>query len=225
MKKLVNVGVLFGFVALVMLLIAAPASAAPRQPLGGPSGWGWGGPVAEAGTQGSIEVEPGDTALRINFEVGGHKAKPGLYVVRYPDGDELASWYAHGGATDSGWINVEITRKTVWVEIVYYPGAHAAPTVMRILNPAPGTAYGWVSQGMAHAIEVAWPSMPVMTDNHMPMRPDGMPWGPEGGAGMPSRMMGMPGGMPGMAGGPGGMPGMPGGMAGGPGGMPGRPGG
>ncbi len=221
MKKLVNVSVLFGVVALILLLITGPAGAAPAQQMG-PPGWGWGEHGAVTGVQGSAEAEPDGTALRINFDVGGHKAHNGLYVVRYPGGDTLASWSAHNGATDSGWINVEITRKTVWVEVVYYPGPNAAPTVMRILNPAPGTAYGWVSQGMAHAIEVAWPDMPVMSDHSMPMRPDGMPWGPEGGVGMSGGMMGMPGGMMGM---PGGMPGMPGGMSGGPGGMPGGPGG
>jgi hypothetical protein len=32
---------------------------------------------------------------------------------------------------------------------------------MRILNPAPGTDMGWIGEGMAHALEVAWPDMPV----------------------------------------------------------------
>jgi hypothetical protein len=28
---------------------------------------------------------------------------------------------------------------------------------MKILNPAPGTPYGWMARGVCHAIEVAWP--------------------------------------------------------------------
>jgi hypothetical protein len=227
MKKLVNVSVLFGIVALVLLLAAGPAAAAPPPQMGPPGGggkmpggWGAGG----TGAQGEPEAEPTGTALRIDFEVSGHKAHPGLYVVRYPGGDELTSWYAHYGAKDSGWINVEITRKTVWVEVIYYPADHGAPVTMKILNHAPGTAYGWVSQGVAHAIEVAWPDMPVKPENSMPLMPDGTPWpshsmtaaGPYGMAPGPYSMM---------PGGPGGMPGRPGGMPGGPGGMPGGPGG
>ncbi len=238
MKKLAHVSVLFGLVALLLLLAAGSASAEAPQQMG-PPGWGeevpggWSGGEADVGA----EAEPGGTALRINFEVGGHKAKGGTYVVRYVDGDEIASWHAYPGATDSGWINgIELTRKTVWVEVVYYPGPHGAPIVMKILNPAPGTAYGWVSQGMAHAIEVAWPDMPVMPPDSMPVMPDGAAWptygmmgGPGGMMGGPGGMMGGPGGMiggpGGMMGGPGGMMGGPGGMMGGPGGMPGRPGG
>lgn len=233
MKKLVNVSVLFGIAALVLLLAVGTAGAAPPQQMGRPGGGGgkmpggWGGKMPRAGggtwVQGNVEEEPTGTALRINFEVGGHKAHHGLYVVRYPGGDELASWSAYGGATDSGWINVEITRKTVWVEVVYYPGPNTAPTVMRILNPAPGTAYGWVSQGMSHAIEVAWPDMPVKADKSMPVMPDGNPWPTYGMTARPPYAMAQgPNGMPG---GPGGMPGRPGGMPGRPGGMPGKPGG
>lgn len=233
MKKTVYVSVLVSVVALLFLLLAGPASAQPPQPMGGPMGQPMGGPMERPGWgdrmpggwdggagQGSAEVESGDTAFRINFDVAGHKAHNGVYVVRYTDGAELARWSAHNGATDSGWITVELTRKTVWVEVVYYPSPHAAPTVMRIMNPAPGTSYGWISQGVAAAIEVAWPDMPVKSaDSYMPLMPDGQPW---------PQLMGGYGGMMGGPGGPGGMggPGGPGGMGGpgGPGGM-GGPGG
>ena len=87
---------------------------------------------------------------------------------------------------------------------------------MKILNHAPGEVYGWVSQGIGHALEVAWPDMPVRTaEMYMPMGPDGMDW-------YPRSMMGGPGPMPG---GPGPMPGGPGPMPGGPRPMPGGPGG
>ena len=28
---------------------------------------------------------------------------------------------------------------------------------MTILNPAPGTTYGWLARGLCHALEVSWP--------------------------------------------------------------------
>jgi hypothetical protein len=114
--------------------------------------------------------------LRINFEVSGHRARRGLYVVRYPGGDILTSWNALDGWTDSGWISIpDLPRETVWVEVLYYPGPNAAPTTMRVVNHAPGTSYGWVSRNMAHALEVAWPDMPLR-QQMTPMRPDGEPW-------------------------------------------------
>lgn len=176
MKKLVNVSVLFGFVALLIMLVAGTVGAASPLQLGPgegeiepeiePGGGGESEGEAEPeGGGGSLqEAEPsGGAALRIDFEVAGHKARSGLYVVQYPSGDVLATWYARNGWEDSGWIsNLELPRKTVWVEVLYYPGPNTAPTVMRILNHAPGTAYGWVSQGMGHALEVAWPDQPLM---------------------------------------------------------------
>ncbi len=227
MKKLVNVSVLFGIVALVLLLVVGTVAAAPPRQMGmpgmGPVPRGGVGPVREAGpvdyswhmNTPPADDEPVGTALRINFEVSGHRAKPGLYVVREDNGNELASWHARGGEVDSGWINnLEITRKTVWVEVLYYPGPNAAPIVMKILNHAPGQVYGWVSRGIGHALEVAWPDMPVkMEEKYMPMGPDGMDWYPGG------KMAG-PYGMPGTSG-P--MPGWSGPMPGGPGPMPGGP--
>jgi hypothetical protein len=236
MKKLVNVSVLFGIFALIFLLAAATAAAAPPSQMGmpgmGPAPRSGGGPVRPVGPVGypspmktaPAEAEPVGTALRINFEVSGHKAKPGLYVVREANGNELATWHARGGEVDSGWINnLEITRETVWVEVLYYPGPNAAPVTMKILNHAPDQVYGWVSQGIGHALEVAWPNMPVkMQEMYMPMGPDGMDWYPRSSMVGPAGMPGGPGPMPG---GPGPMPGGPGPMPGGPRPMPGGSGG
>jgi hypothetical protein len=30
---------------------------------------------------------------------------------------------------------------------------------MEIVNPAPGTPYGWLTRGVCHALEVGWPEM------------------------------------------------------------------
>jgi hypothetical protein len=172
MKNLVNVSVLLGIVVLIMLLVVASAGASSLQvglaegeiepevePEVEPGGEGEVEPEAGA----AAEADPEGAALRINFVVGGHTARRGLYVVQTPGGGEIASWYALDGWEDSGWIsNLEIGRETVWVEVLYYPGPDTVPTVMRILNHAPDTTYGWVSQGMGHALEVAWPDQPLM---------------------------------------------------------------
>ena len=174
MKKLVNVSILFGIAALLMLLVVGSAGAASPLQIGPGEGEIEPEIEIEPGREGEIEpepeggatvqeAEPTGAALRIDFEVGGHTARQGLYIVQTPGGGELASWNALDGWVDSGWIsNIDLGRETVWVEVLYYPGPNTAPTAMRILNHAPGTAYGWVSQGMGHALEVAWPDQPVM---------------------------------------------------------------
>lgn len=99
--------------------------------------------------------------LRINFEQGGDVAKRGLYVVQEVGGRKLVEWYAEEGWTDSGWFrDIDITHENVYVIVVYYSGPDADPIVMDIVNPAPGTPYGWLSWGVCHAIEVAWPQGP-----------------------------------------------------------------
>lgn len=99
-----------------------------------------------------------DSCLRINFDISGHVTRRGLYVVQEIGGRELASWYADEGWQDSGWITgIDITHPSVYVEVLYYSGPGATPVRMTILNPAPGTEHGWLSRGMCHALEVAWP--------------------------------------------------------------------
>jgi len=170
MKKLVNVNVLLGIAVLIMLLAVGSAGASSLQ-VGVAEGEIE--PEIEPGGEGEVEPEAGEAveadpegaALRINFVVSGHTAKQGLYIVQTPGGGEIASWYALDGWEDSGWIsNLDIGRETVWVEVLYYPGPDTEPTVMRILNYAPDTAYGWVSQGMGHALEVAWPDQELVTE-------------------------------------------------------------
>ena len=207
MKKLVNVSALIGIVALLMLLAVGTAGAAPPLQLGPGEGEREIEPEIEpgGGLPGEGEPEPGGggtggadssgTAVRINFEVGGHSARRGLYVVKDLGGKMLASWNALDGWKDSGWISIlDIPRKTIWVEVFYYPGPNTQPTAMRIVNHAPGTAYGWISQGMDHAIEVAWPGIPLMADV-MTVRPDGMAWSPYGMVARPYGMVARPYGM------------------------------
>jgi hypothetical protein len=149
-------------VALIVLMAAGTVSAQEGIP-------GEIEPEIEPGA-GEVEAEPepaeappSGTAARIDFELApGHSAKRGHYSIQVAGGAEVASWYALDGWEDSGWIdNLDIGAETVLVRVLYYPGPETEPTVMRILNPAPGTDQGWLGRGMAHAIEVAWPDMPV----------------------------------------------------------------
>lgn len=175
MRISVKKSILFVIVALIVLLVVGSAVAAPLSQHGingepEPEAEGNGdgeaeleiiGPDNEGASlhdSGPDEANPSGTALRINFKVGGHVAIRGLYVVQEVGGDALASWYAIDGWTDSGWFeDIDLGTETVLVQVLYYPGPDTKPTVMKILNPAPKSKYGWVSQGISHAIEVAWP--------------------------------------------------------------------
>ncbi len=145
MKKSVKKCALFSILTILVLLLVGSVSAQE---------------VATGDTP--AEAAPSGTAVRINFELApGHSAKRGHYSVQLPGGAEVASWYALDGWLDSGWISdLEIKGDTVLVQVLYYPGPDTSPTVLKILNPAPGTDVGWLGQGMAHALEVAWPDMP-----------------------------------------------------------------
>ena len=163
MKKLVNVSVLFGIVALVMLLAVGSAAAFEIEPEIEPEPGV--DPVGETEVEPEPEAVPDGTAVRIDFEIAGHVAKRGHYSVQQLGGGEIASWYALDGWEDSGWIsNVDIGNRTVWVEVVYYPGPDTEGTVMRILNHVPDEPYGWVANGMVHALEVAWPDQEILAE-------------------------------------------------------------
>lgn len=100
-----------------------------------------------------------NSCLRINFEVGPDSARRGTYVVQETGGRVLATWWADEGWMDSGWIqDIDISYHAVHVQVFFVKGDGSPPIEMTILNPAPGTSYGWVSRGMCHAIEVAWPA-------------------------------------------------------------------
>jgi hypothetical protein len=96
--------------------------------------------------------------LRINFEITGDVARAGTYEVQETNGRPLASWTAQAGWQDSGWINnINISFDAVYVQVFFVPDDGSDPVEMSIVNPAPGTEYGWVARGMCHALEVGWP--------------------------------------------------------------------
>lgn len=160
MKNLVNRFTLVSMVALLLLLVVSVTGAQEAVPAEVEIEPGAG---EAAAADAPAEADPSGTAVRIDFELApGHSAKRGHYSVQLPGGAEVASWYALDGWLDSGWISdLEIKGDTVLVQVLYYPGPATEPTVMRILNPAPGTEMAWLGKGMAHALEIAWPDMPL----------------------------------------------------------------
>lgn len=98
---------------------------------------------------------------RINFDVGGDEAKAGIYELRELGGRHLYNWHAQNGWKDSGWYqDIDISFKNVFVQVFYVPPDGGPRISMKIVNPAPGTTYGWMTRGICHAVEVAWPDMP-----------------------------------------------------------------
>lgn len=146
MKKLVRILALFGIAALVALLAVSSVGATSHE--------------ADMETEEEVEPQPGPegTATRINFEEGEDSALEGLYVVQETGGRTVATWYALDGWRDSGWLNhLDLSHESVWVKVLYYPGPDTEPTTLTIINHAPKKSFGWLSRGMAHAIEVEWP--------------------------------------------------------------------
>lgn len=165
MKKLVKVGFLFGVVTLMLLLAIGISAAAEHEgEAASEPEWAdvefWPLPHPVQGEAGQA-VKAAGTATRIDFEQSEDAALQGWYVVQEVDGPRVAAWYAYDGWLDSGWINdLDLTREAVHVWVLYYPpgsDASTEPTVMTIINHVPGKDYGWLAQGMEHALEVAWP--------------------------------------------------------------------
>jgi len=161
MKNKFKVFTLFTIVALMIMLVAGSVFAQegevevePEPDIGDPDVGG--------ATEVEPEPDPQGAAVRIDFEMApGHSAKRGHYSVQDIGGGEIASWYALDGWLDSGWIDELPIVGAIHVQVLYYPGPDTEPTVMRILNHAPDSEYGWLAGGTAHALEVAWPDQPI----------------------------------------------------------------
>lgn len=95
---------------------------------------------------------------RVNFEIGPDSARRGTYVVQEVGGRVLTTWWADNGWFDSGWItDLKISFPAVYVQVLFVKGDGSDPIEMKILNPAPGTPYGWLAANQCHALEVAFP--------------------------------------------------------------------
>ncbi|MCL4803780.1 MAG: hypothetical protein KJ046_05735 [Anaerolineae bacterium] len=131
----------------------APTATPTVKPNPGP-GEGTATPVPTA----TLKPMRQDSCLRIDFEMGTDTARRGTYVVQETGGRVLATWWADEGWTDSDWIyDIDISHTSVYVQVFFVKGDGSPPVEMTILNPAPGTSYGWMTRGRCHALEVAWP--------------------------------------------------------------------
>ena len=170
MKKFLQVGALFGIVALILLLAVGAVGADSHIKGEGEvevevepkwadvEFWPLTHPVQ--GEEGQA-VSPDGTATRIDFELSEDSALEGWYVVQELDGPKVAAWYALDGYQDSGWIDgINLSQSPIHVRVLFYPpdsDASTEPTVMKIINHAPGKEYGWLAKGTAHSLEVEFP--------------------------------------------------------------------
>ncbi|NJN54998.1 MAG: LysM peptidoglycan-binding domain-containing protein [Anaerolineae bacterium] len=120
-------------------------------------------PNTPATTDPNPTVQENRSCARFNFMQGRDWYRgsiAGLYVLVDVTGGQIASWNASEGALDSGWINgLPLSHESVHVRVVFYPRyGGGAPIQMEIVNPAPGTGYGWLSQGGCHSLEIQYPA-------------------------------------------------------------------
>ena len=104
----------------------------------------------------------GEACTRVNLEVGRDRVRgthgDGNYVIRELWGHEVVRWPARDGWLDSGWLHdLPISRDVVHVQAFFYPATGGGPLLLEIVNPAPNTNYGWLQNGVCHAIEVQFP--------------------------------------------------------------------
>ncbi|HFE67307.1 MAG TPA: hypothetical protein ENJ93_08590 [Chloroflexi bacterium] len=125
-------------------------------------------PTPTATPPGHPERQGGHSApacARFNLDMGRNgrtgATVPGRYeMIEVGTGRLLAQWEAQANWTCSPWLdNIRLTFKEgSWVEVFFYPEGETAPVKLEILNPAPGTTYGWLAPGMCHAIELQFPA-------------------------------------------------------------------
>jgi len=89
----------------------------------------------------------------------GRGAQSGVYALMDVTSGQVAAWSAPAGAQNSGWIyNVPVAFNSVHVRVLFYPRYGGGTAVeMPILNHAPDTAEGWLTRGMCHSLELAYP--------------------------------------------------------------------
>lgn len=120
-------------------------------------------PHTPATTDPNPQVLANRGCARFNFMQGRDRNRgsiAGVYVLHDITGGPIASWTAGKGDLDSGWINgLPLSHRSVHVRVVFYPKyGGGSPIQMEIVNPAPGTAYGWLVQGACHSLEIQYPA-------------------------------------------------------------------
>lgn len=125
---------------------------------------GWPGAVAvseplvdEAATSSALLSQPAPevaatTAVPIKFTTGRFE------LVDVVSGGTIASWEADSWHLESGWSqDIPCRTEGSWVQVYFYPEGQVDGTELEVLNPAPGTTYGWIYPGQDHFIEVQFP--------------------------------------------------------------------
>jgi len=109
----------------------------------------------------------GEGCARFNLELGRNRESgaplAGTYVMVQqpfdPDGNVVATWEAGVGALDSGWLTgLPLADEAVYVKVFFYPSPYGTPIPLEIVNPAPGTTYGWLANGVCHSVEIQFPA-------------------------------------------------------------------
>lgn len=96
---------------------------------------------------------------QFSFHQGGRSAQAGVYALHDVTGGQIAVWSAPAGAMASGWIyDLPVTFASVHARVLFYPRYGGGTAVeMRILNHAPDTTAGWLTRGLCHSLELAYP--------------------------------------------------------------------
>lgn len=108
---------------------------------------------------------PPPACARFNLDLGRNAhtgaGVDGRYeMIEVGTGKLLATWDAEFWWADSGWIEgIKLSYEDgSWVEVFFYPNGSPPAQKLEIINPAPGTEYGWLALGMCHAIEIQFPA-------------------------------------------------------------------
>ncbi|NJN54999.1 MAG: LysM peptidoglycan-binding domain-containing protein [Anaerolineae bacterium] len=92
-------------------------------------------------------------------ETAGRGAQAGVYALYDVTGGQIAAWSAPQGAVESGWIyDLPVAFSSVHARVLFYPRFGGGTAVeMLILNHAPDSTAGWLTRGMCHSLELAYP--------------------------------------------------------------------
>ncbi len=116
-------------------------------------------PSAELGTWTTTVPTDHYACTQFSFHQGGGSAQAGVYALHDVTGGQIAAWSAPAGAMASGWIyDLPVAFASVHARVLFYPRYGGGTAVeMTILNHAPDTSAGWLTRGLCHSLELAFP--------------------------------------------------------------------
>lgn len=96
---------------------------------------------------------------QFSFHQAGRGAPAGVYALHDTTGGQIAAWSAPAGAMASGWIyDLPVAFASVHARVLFYPRYGGGTAVeMNILNHAPDSTAGWLTRGLCHSLELAYP--------------------------------------------------------------------